>query len=296
MHGILNINKPAGMSSRRAVDIVERLMRPIKSGHAGTLDPLADGVLLVCIGPASRWIEYLQQLPKRYIATFSLGHTSPTDDLEGEVVELLDAPQPTLEEIAAASQKFLGTIDQRPPAFSAVKVAGRRAYDLARKGKTPEIRPRPVTIHTIAIAAYEYPKLVLDISCGSGTYIRSLGRDLAESLGTAAVMTALTRMSIGRFTIESAVDPCELTPDNWRERVIPTSAALEHLPRLTLSLDEVNALQCGKTAPRQQSEAMAADAQFAAFDPAGELIGVVRFNEDGRLCTVRNMPTEQGGG
>jgi tRNA pseudouridine55 synthase len=291
MHGLLNINKPAGMTSRRAVDIVDRLTRPDKSGHAGTLDPLATGVLVVCVGAATRWIEYVQQMPKHYVGTFLLGRQSATEDTEGEVVKLPDQPRPTRNEIVETAGRFLGTIAQRPPAFSAVKIAGRRAYELARKGQSPQLTPRPVEIHRIEVLAYQYPELVLDIACGSGTYIRSLGRDLAESLGTAAVMSALTRTSIGHFALESAVNPYDLTADNWRQFLRPTSLAVEHLPRVRLSADEVNAIRCGRTVPGKQGEADAGAPEIAAFDPAGELIGIVAFDAAGCLRTLRNMPT-----
>ena len=189
--GLLNLNKPAGMTSRDVVNIVQRLSRPAKAGHAGTLDPLADGVLVVCVGSATRLIEYVQRMPKRYVGTFLLGRQSPTEDIEGEVTELPDAPVPTREQIEAAARRFVGRIEQRPPAFSALKIRGRPAYKLARQGKPVELAPRPVEIYRIEVKKYRYPELVLEIDCGGGTYVRSLGRDLAESLGTAAVMSAL---------------------------------------------------------------------------------------------------------
>lgn len=211
--GLLNLNKPAEMSSRQAVNLVERLTRPVRAGHAGTLDPLATGVLVVCVGAATRLIGYVQRMRKQYRGTFLLGRHSPTEDIEGEVTELPDAPHPTREQIVAAAAGFVGRIEQRPPAFSAIKVAGRRAYELARQGRQPELAARPVVIHAIEIAAYKYPELVLDVTCGSGTYIRLLGRDLAESLGTSAVMSALVRTSIGGFVLADAVDPRQLKPD-----------------------------------------------------------------------------------
>ena len=191
--GLLCVNKPVGMTSRQAVNVVQRLARPAKVGHAGTLDPLADGVLVVGVGSATRLLEYVQQMRKRYVGTFLLGRSSPTEDTEGQVTECPDAPVPTLDEIGSAAARWTGRIAQRPPAFSALKVAGRRAYDLARRGKLPQLAPRPVDVFQIEIRRYQYPELVLNVECGGGTYIRSLGRDLAESLGTAAVMSALTR-------------------------------------------------------------------------------------------------------
>ena len=155
--GILNVAKAGGMTSRRVVDMVQRLVRPTKAGHAGTLDPLATGVLVVCIGQATRLIEYVQRMPKTYEGTFLLGRTSDTEDVEGAVVELENPPQPTREAIEEAATKFLGTIQQRPPAYSALKVKGRRAYDLARAGKTVDLAPRPVEIYGIEVMSYQYP-------------------------------------------------------------------------------------------------------------------------------------------
>src|SRR5688572_23208926 len=139
LFGILNINKPSGITSRDAVNRVERLTRPVRCGHAGTLDPLASGVLVICVGSATRLVQYVQRMPKRYRATFLLGCQSPTDDVEGEITQFEAANQPTRMQIEAALPSFLGEILQRPPDHSAVKVAGRRAYSLARKGKPVDL-------------------------------------------------------------------------------------------------------------------------------------------------------------
>ena len=186
-------------------------------------------------------------MPKRYVGTFLLGRQSATEDVEGDVTELPDAPRPTREEIEAAAQRFLGRIQQRPPAFSALKVQGRPAYKLARRGKPVELTPRPVEIHRIELRAYQYPELILEIECGGGTYVRSLGRDLAESLGTAAVMSALVRTGIGRFSIDDAVDPRELTPNNWITFLHPPLRAVEYLPRVQLSAEQAVRLRNGLT-------------------------------------------------
>ncbi len=231
----LNLHKPRGITSRGAVDAVKRLVRPAKCGHAGTLDPLASGVLVVCVGKATRLIEYVQQMPKQYRATFLLGRTSPTEDLEGEVTELVDAPVPSRLAIEEACTRFVGTIEQRPPVFSALKIKGRPAYALARKGRTVELAARPVTIHSLEVVTYEYPELVLDITCSAGTYVRSLGRDLGESLGTGAVMSDLVRTAVGPFTLHTAVAPGELSRDNLGEHMQPALAAVESLPRVMLS-------------------------------------------------------------
>ena len=291
--GLLNLNKPAEMSSRQAVNLVERLTRPIRAGHAGTLDPLATGVLVVCVGAATRLIGYVQRMPKRYMGTFLLGRQSPTEDIEGEVTELPDAPRPTREQIVAAAAGFVGQIQQRPPAFSAIKVAGRRAYQLARQGRQPELAARPIVVHAIEIVAYEYPELVLDVTCGSGTYIRSLGRDLAESLCTSAVMSALVRTSIGGFTLADAIDPRELKPESWRQFLQPPLRAIEYLPHVQLSAEEVNRIRTGLTIDwkGEKREEIGDGKEIVALDPAGDFIGILTLGIAGRLCTLRNMPT-----
>jgi tRNA pseudouridine55 synthase len=292
--GILNLHKPAEMTSRQAVDLVQRLVRPARAGHAGTLDPLATGVLIVCIGAATRLIGYVQRMPKRYTGTFLLGRQSPTEDVEGDVTELPDAPRPTREQIVAAAGRFVGRIQQRPPAFSALKVAGRRAYDLARRGQQPQLPPRPVEVYSIEVVAYQYPELIVDVQCGSGTYIRSLGRDLAESLGTAAVMSALVRSSIGGFLLADAVNPRELNSDSLPRLLHPPLRAIDYLPRVRLSADQARRLQCGLSiAPNVEwlSQETTGD-EIVAVDPSGVLVGILTPSPGGGLQTLRNMPTE----
>ncbi|MEN6556757.1 MAG: tRNA pseudouridine(55) synthase TruB [Thermoguttaceae bacterium] len=285
--GLIPLNKPTGMTSRQVVNRVERLTRPLKAGHAGTLDPLASGVLVVCIGPATRLIEYVQRMRKQYVGAFLLGRQSPTEDIEGEVVELPDATQPTLEQTETAVRHFVGRILQRPPAFSALKIQGRPAYRLARQGRPVELQPRPVEIHRIAVQSYQYPELILEVECGAGTYIRSLGRDLAERLGTAAVMTALRRTAIGQFCIESSIELDKLTVDGWTRYVESPLRAVEGLPQIQLTSDEVARIRNGQTIARRDVEA----AEIAALDPDGQLVGILEPAPDGRWRTRRNMPT-----
>jgi tRNA pseudouridine55 synthase len=293
MHcGILNLKKPIGETSRHVVDTVHRLVRPAKAGHAGTLDPLAAGVLLVGVGRATRLIKYLQRMPKRYTGDFLLGRQSPTEDVTGEVVELIDPPIPSHEQIVAAVAGFIGRIQQRPPAFSALKVDGQRAYDLARKGKPVNLKPRPVEIYGIDVLAYEYPKLTLDIRCGSGTYVRSLGRDLAESLGTAAVMSALVRNSVGNFHVEAAADPMTLTAENLDGLLQPPLSAMAMLPRLELTADETSRVRNGQTIAGQipESETNETSIEVAAIDPSGNFVAVLTTREPGWLRPRSVMP------
>lgn len=292
--GLLNLAKPSGVTSRRVVDGVARIVRPARCGHAGTLDPLAEGVLVVCVGAATRLIEYVQRLPKRYRGTFILGATSPTEDTDGAWTRLSDPPIPTLEALADAARQFLGPISQRPPAYSAKKVAGRRAYDLARSGREVELEPTIVEIHRLEVASYDYPQLALEVECGSGTYIRSLGRDLARALGTDAVMSALVRTAIGPFTLETAVPMDSLTAEIAAARMLPPVEAVRSLPRLELSADDARRLLLGQSLFRPDtSGASSVGEEFAAIGPGGQLVAIVARLEEGRIKPLKVMPRDE---
>ncbi len=289
--GFLNLNKPAGKTSRDVVNTVQRLAgRKTKVGHAGTLDPLACGVLVVAVGPATRLIHYVQQMPKTYQAEFLLGRYSDTEDLEGAVTFLDAPPVPTEDAIRGAFSQFTGTILQRPPEFSALKVDGRRAYSLARQGQHADLSPREIVIHRIALDGYDYPKMRLSIECGSGTYVRSLGRDLAQSLGTAAVMSALERTAIGPFRLQEAANPASLTGDGWLARMQPPAVAVSHLKKLTLDEQAVRRIQNGQTIRRPQGLDPLAD--IVALDESGRLVGILTGQGIDELRAKRNFPTQ----
>jgi tRNA pseudouridine55 synthase len=289
LFGLLNIYKPRGLTSRQAVDRVERFVRPFKAGHAGTLDPLATGVLVICVGRATRLIEYVQRLPKRYRATFLLGQSSPTDDIEREATPLSDAPVPTADQVRAAAATFIGAILQRPPDFSAVHVAGQRAYRLARRGKPVELAPRPVEIHAIELLRYDYPELELDISCGSGTYIRALGRDLAAALSTVAVMSALERTAIGPLTIDTACALDRLHAESIAVWLRSPREVLAEFPTLELTDDEARRIWQGQSIHKS---VRATDTQWVALDTQGELAAILRRRDDGSLSAYRGFPPE----
>ena len=291
MIGILNVNKPAGWTSRDVVNRVQRLVRPAKAGHAGTLDPLATGVLVVCVGPATRLISYVQQMPKTYEATFLLGRTSPSEDVETEITELADAPEPSLAEIEACLPQFLGTIEQRPPAYSALKVKGQRAYKLAREGKAVELKSRPVEIYELTIDHYQYPELRLTMRCGSGTYVRSLGRDLAESLGTGAVMSGLTRTAIGDFAVGEGLDIEQLDGELIAKSLVAPLAAVSHLPRLVLSDSQWEELRHGRLISVEEAGVVPKSEEeiFVAVNSSGELVALVREKRPGLLGAASNF-------
>lgn len=283
MFGVLNIHKPVGCTSRDVVNRVQRLVRPVKVGHAGTLDPLASGVLLVCLGPATRLMEYAHQFLKSYRGSFLLGRQSDTDDLEGEIVELGDAPIPLRKAIEEASLEFIGEIMQRPPVYSAVKIEGKRSYKLARRGEAVELAAKPVTIHSLKVVDYQYPQLTLHIACSSGTYIRSLGRDMAAKLGTVAVMSALERTAIGPVFLNDALPLDEVTATSIAERLESPLILLGGIPRLSLSDSEVATLCRGLAVAR---DALAGE--FAAVDSANNLVAVL-LSDGGGLMRPRRV-------
>lgn len=203
--GLWLVDKPEGVSSFGVVARLRRVTGIKKVGHTGTLDPLATGLMVLLVGKDfTRLAQGLTKLDKVYEVTFRLGMTSTTDDEEGEKTVCGDR-QPSLHEIEAAIQELTGEIEQTPPIYSAIKIEGQRAYKLARRGEQPNLAPRPVKVYEWSKIEYTYPVLKATISVGSGTYIRSLARDLGEKLGTGAYMTALRRTRVGDFQIADAV-------------------------------------------------------------------------------------------
>ena len=200
MDGLIPLDKPAGMSSARAVDVVKSFLpRGTKIGHAGTLDPFATGALVLLVGKGTRLCEQLMDKPKQYLARAKFGSTTPTDDLESPAQphEVLNIP--TLGQVDRALEPFTGEIQQVPPQYSALKIKGKPAYELARKGETVPLIPRTVHVHHIERLEYAWPYLSFKIDCGRGTYIRSLARDLGEALGVGGHLTGLRRIYVGPF-------------------------------------------------------------------------------------------------
>ena len=223
--GVVNLDKPPGLTSARAVDAVKRLLpRGTKIGHAGTLDPFATGVLLLLVGRATKACERLMDRPKEYEAVMRLGATTATDDPESSEIPYPGPPvPPTPDAVAAALPSFVGEILQRPPAYSAMKVGGRRAYDLARKGQAVELEPRPVRVYAIDLLDYAWPVLRLRVECGRGTYIRSIARDLGEALRVGGHLVQLRRTRVGEFTVGDAVDLERLRADGVAAHLQPVA-------------------------------------------------------------------------
>jgi tRNA pseudouridine55 synthase len=275
--GVIPVDKPAGISSRGVVDAVARALGTKALGHAGTLDPLARGVVLVCVGHATKLVDYLHELPKRYAATFLLGRSSPSDDLETPVEEEADPVRPTPAAIGTASAAFRGEILQRPCDYSAVHVDGKRAYRLARKGRAVELEPKPVRIDRLEIVGYEWPRLDVEIECSSGTFVRAIGRDLAASLGTRGVMAALVRTAVGPFSIQACTPLAAIDPQTVRGLMLPPAEAVAHLPRVRLDADVLPLAVRGFVLPLRERPLPLPDAPaIAAVDESGELVGILK--------------------
>ncbi len=253
MDGILVVEKPAGMTSHDVVARVRKLARQRKIGHAGTLDPLATGVLVLGLGKATRLLEYLTGQEKRYHAAVMLGQTTTTYDAEGEVVETYSGEWPARETVEAVLAQFRGEIEQRPPLFSAIKQKGERLYEKARRGETVDVPPRRVIIHELHLLRYEPPLLELDVRCSKGTYIRSLAHDVGAALGTGAFLAALRRTASGPFTIEQAHTLTEIEEAARKGQLanllLPLGAGLETLPAIRLSAEEAQRLAHGQFIP-----------------------------------------------
>jgi len=288
LSGVLAVDKPAGVTSRRVVDLIAKALGTKAVGHAGTLDPLATGVVVVCIGHATKLVDFVHQLPKHYAATFLLGRSSPSDDLETPVTEEENPPQPSRDEIEAALPALRGDILQRPCDYSAVHVDGKRAYTLARKGREVVLAAKPVRIERLEITACDWPRLGLEIECSSGTFVRAIGRDLAAALGTTAVMESLLRTAVGPLSIAGALPLDGVTPDAARAAMLPPLAAVAHLPRVDLAGERLalavrgDLLDYGVAAPA-----------LAACDQSGALVGILQRHETGRH---RLRPNFRGAG
>jgi len=230
--GIIPINKPKDWTSFDVVNKLKYKVKPLKVGHLGTLDPMATGVLLVTVGKATKLFDLMQEKTKTYVATFEFGYLTDTLDATGTTTETTNN-FPTKEEILSVLPKFIGKIEQIPPKYSAKSINGVRAYDLARQNIDFELKPKTVEIFNLNLLSYENGSLTLEISCGSGTYIRSIGRDLAKEVNSLATMTSLTRTKVGNFALEDCVKMENL--DNIEQIMLPISKILTYP---VLNLDE----------------------------------------------------------
>ncbi len=273
MIGIININKPSGMSSSQVVVKIKKLTHQDKVGHLGTLDPLASGVLPICVGKATRLFDYFLNKTKRYTAVFEFGKLTTTLDSEGEVVEQ-NSILPTKDTVIAALKGLIGEINQYPPKYSAKSIGGVRAYELARQGVDFELKPKLIHVYKFdLLRQIDDKSFEFDIECSAGTYIRSLCRDLAESLGTVATMTSLIRTRCGAFALEESLDLQDLNIQTITDNLVDIKTALADMPKFDMSQQLFDRLLKGlKTNIKHK------DGEFLAICE-GVVVGIVEIKE-----------------
>ena len=288
-HGWIVLNKPAGLSSAKAVGIIRRFFGGAKTGHAGTLDPLACGVLPIAVGEATKTISYVVTAEKSYQFTLRWGAETQTDDSEGEIIRTSDYC-PSVDEIKAILPQFEGLIEQIPPVFSAVKVKGRRAYALARDRTNPSdkltdivLTPREVMINKFEITDHAGQQTTFTVQCGKGTYVRALARDIGRALGSAAHVVFLERRAVGRFKIENAIDldffEKAVYDSHSCDYVIPVMTVLDDIPALAITEQEAQKLRFGQIFNLDDDRSRTFLAEAAASDQTSPVTGLAAFGK-----------------
>ncbi|HEX7886813.1 MAG TPA: tRNA pseudouridine(55) synthase TruB [Phenylobacterium sp.] len=286
--GWINLDKPYDLTSTSAVGRVRRLFDAQKAGHAGTLDPLATGILPIALGEATKTVPFLVDADKSYRFTIAWGRTTATYDREGETIAQSDV-RPTIAQVQAVLPRFIGEIDQVPPAYSAIKVDGERAYDLARAGEIVELASRKVNVFDARVAdAPDADHITLEVDCGKGTYVRALVRDIAEALGACGHVDALRRTRVGRFTEQSAV-ALEMLEDlghkaRQSEALLPVETALDDIPVLAVTDEDAFRLKQGRSivlVPRQ------VEAVQARLKPGSRTVSAMAGERVVALCEMR---------
>lgn len=282
--GALVVDKPVGMTSHDVVQAIRNGTGLRRAGHTGTLDPRASGVLVILVGPAVRLSEYVSASDKRYQAIIRLGGSTDTFDSEGRVTLSKDPLNITEEQFNQALQTFVGEIEQTPPPYSAVKVQGRKAYEMARQGEEVDLTPRKITVHHLEVLEWAPPEVVIDVHCSSGTYVRSLANDLGEMLGCGAYLVGLRRTKSGRFSLRDSVPLRKLqeafAAGNWYQYLIPAAEALGDWPAVELNPDEVEGVRHGH---RVKVVGEPPQDKVRGVSTQGELVALMEMvvNEDG---------------
>lgn len=278
--GVLVVDKPVGLTSHDVVQIVRRGTGIRRAGHTGTLDPRASGVLVILIGPAVRLSEYVSASDKRYQATIRLGSSTDTYDAEGIVTDSTDVSDITEDRFDEILQKFVGEIEQVPPPYSAVKVKGRKAYNMAREGEEVELEPRMIQVYSLEVLEWAPPEAVIDVYCSSGTYVRSLAHDLGKELGTGAHLVGLRRTKSGRFTLRDAVPLRRLQEafdaGNWYKYLIPAAEALSDWPMVELDGDDVELIRHGHRIPAEPGS----KGWARGVSQQGDLVALLEVDEE----------------
>jgi tRNA pseudouridine55 synthase len=281
MDGVLNLNKPTGMTSHDVVQRARALLKVKRIGHTGTLDPLATGVLVLCVGKATRIAQYLEAGEKEYRAVMRLGMTTDTLDAEGSVLETRSYTPPDQQTIIEVFQNFIGTIMQRPPVYSAVKIRGVPSYRLAREGRAKPLEPRPVKISSIELLAYDDPFVSIAVTCSKGVYIRSLCAEIGNTLGMGAHLTGLERTRSGRFRLEQAITLQELADfvgaGKTEQAITPIDAALGDFPSVPVSETEAIRVLHGNQISCPRSFADHGGDLIRIHSPSGTLLALARI-------------------
>ncbi|MGA9137506.1 MAG: tRNA pseudouridine(55) synthase TruB [Methylovirgula sp.] len=286
INGWVVLDKPVGMTSTQAVAQLKRIFNAKKAGHAGTLDPLASGVLPVAFGEATKTVPFVQDGEKTYRFTIAWGAETDSDDADGTVIARSEL-RPEVAEIRAALPAFTGQIMQRPPIYSAIKVAGERAYDLARDGEIPDLAPRPVQIHALALLVADRDAASFEARCGKGCYVRALARDLGRTLGCQGHVAALRRTRVGPFAEKEAVRLTELS--EAPEALLSVEAGLTEMPRVAVDRESAARLRRGQSILLRGREAPIAGQAYAS---CGGVVVAVGAIEHGELVPGRvfNLP------
>ncbi len=289
VNGWVVLDKPVGMTSTHAVSRLKRIFNAKKAGHAGTLDPLASGILPVAFGEATKTVPFVQDGEKAYRFTVRFGAETDTDDSDGKVTAQSEL-RPTRSEILALLPQFIGTIQQTPPAFSAIKISGERAYDIARDGETPQLSARPVTIHALDLLSADPDEAVFEARCGKGTYVRAIARDLGRLLGCFGHVTALRRTRVGPFSEADAIPLSDLADGGVEAPAMRrVEAGLMELPRVIVDRDAAARLRRGQSILLRGADAPADGSAYAACGGVVVAVGAV---ENGELVPGRvfNLP------
>jgi tRNA pseudouridine55 synthase len=276
--GVIVVDKPVGLTSHEVVQIIRRGTNIRRAGHTGTLDPRASGVLVILVGPAVRLSEYVSASDKRYQAVIRLGETTDTYDADGEVLTTGKEVNVTEEQFEEALKSFVGQIEQVPPPYSAIKVQGQKAYEMAREGEEVELAPRIIQVYSLDLLEWAPPEAVIDVYCSSGTYVRSLAHDLGEKLGCGATLVGLRRTKSGRFTLRDAIPLRKLRDSfadgTWYQFLIPAAEALSDWKSIELTNEQVDALRHGHRIPGENFGIV----QARGISEAGELIALLDFD------------------
>ncbi len=281
---IINLNKPPGITSHQAVAGVKRILGVKKAGHTGTLDPAATGVLLICLNEATKVSRFLLDMDKRYRAKVKLGVRTDTYDVQGTVLEQQDASALTEKDVVRAVKMFEGRITQKPPMYSAVKVQGKKLYELARKGVEIERREREVHIYELNISGFDLPYFDMEVSCSKGTYIRTLCEDIGTVLGTGAILYSLERSAIGPFEIKNSASQEELGRDNFfesnKKSFCSIDEALSGLKEIVLNDDDYRGAKMGVPIKTNKSKELPAGNLVKLKGPLGDLFGIGLVESD----------------